>query len=64
MPRPAADAAPAAAEHERVVAAVVTGDRHIAEAAMRSHLERARERLARALDRPGPQRRPAATPMG
>ena len=64
VPRPAGDAAPAATEHECVVAAIVTGDRHNAEAAMRSHLERARDRLTRALDLPGPQRRPAATPRG
>ena len=54
VPRPATDAALAAAEHEPVVTAIVTGDRHIAEAAMRSHLERARDRLAAALDRSGP----------
>jgi DNA-binding GntR family transcriptional regulator len=40
-------------EHQEIVAALVTGDPGRAEAAMRTHLERARDRLSRAYEPPG-----------
>jgi DNA-binding GntR family transcriptional regulator len=50
---PAADADITAAEHSKIVAAVAGGDPAVAEAAMRAHLDRARERHLRVFNGAG-----------